>query len=419
MANEIFKELKTRIALKFLEYNTWSTEAFKAEKPLKGEVWFCEVPNGNANATTAPTILFKVGDGEHTFGELKWSSALAADVYEWAKKSEADFIAWVNTVVEHPAAPVIATGNANGTIAVNGTDVAVKGLGSAAYTDAGAYATAEQGGKADNAAAAIATYGDIVTHNVSEFAPHDIDTGVHSVSIASGSSNGTVKLTVDGDENEAAVTGLGSAAYTTVDSLNETAKGYADAVLGVSTDSASANTVYGAKAAAAAAQNDATIAKTKIETFLGTVTPDGSQEIIDTLAEINSYVGEHGEEFAALSGKVTKIEDGTTVVPKAANADTLDGHDSTYFATADSVTDITKDSGKIDSKITAYDAGKNFGDIITHNVAEFATSEQGAKADTALQEVEVGTGLKVSDKSANKQTIEIDTDVVFVLNCNW
>ena len=98
------------------------------------------------------------------------------------------------------------------------------------------------------------------------------------------------------------------------------AVGAAAAVLGNSNDAATANTVYGAKAAAAAAQSDATIAKTKIETFLGTVTPDGSQDIIDTLAEINSYVGEHGEEFAALSERVTKVENGTTVVAKA-NAD--------------------------------------------------------------------------------------------------
>lgn len=170
MAEQIFKELKTKIALKYIDFATWSTEAFKAEKPLKGEVWFCEVPQGNATATTAPTVLFKVGDGVNTFGALNWCSALAADVHAWAKKSQDEFITWVNTVVEHPAAPVITTGSANGTIAVDGTDVAVKGLGSAAYTDANAYATAEQGGKADNAAAAIATYGDIVTHDVAEFA---------------------------------------------------------------------------------------------------------------------------------------------------------------------------------------------------------------------------------------------------------
>ena len=48
-----------------------------------------------------------------------------------------------------PAAPKITTGTANGTIAVDGTNVAVKGLGSAAYTASTAYATAAQGTKAD------------------------------------------------------------------------------------------------------------------------------------------------------------------------------------------------------------------------------------------------------------------------------
>lgn len=48
-----------------------------------------------------------------------------------------------------PAAPKITTGTANGTIAVDGTNVAVKGLGSAAYTQSSAYATAAQGTKAD------------------------------------------------------------------------------------------------------------------------------------------------------------------------------------------------------------------------------------------------------------------------------
>lgn len=47
--------------------------------------------------------------------------------------------------------------------------------------DASEFATSAQGTKADNAAAAIATYGDIVTHNASEFAPVDINTGVMSV----------------------------------------------------------------------------------------------------------------------------------------------------------------------------------------------------------------------------------------------
>ncbi len=45
----------------------------------------------------------------------------------------------------------IVEGTTNGTINVDGDDVAVHGLGSAAYTAATAYATAEQGAKADTA----------------------------------------------------------------------------------------------------------------------------------------------------------------------------------------------------------------------------------------------------------------------------
>ncbi len=49
------------------------------------------------------------------------------------------------------AKATVATGSTNGTILVDGQSVAVKGLGSAAYTEANAYATAEQGEKAENA----------------------------------------------------------------------------------------------------------------------------------------------------------------------------------------------------------------------------------------------------------------------------
>lgn len=45
----------------------------------------------------------------------------------------------------------VVEGNANGTIAVNGAEVSVHGLGSAAYTESSAYATAAQGKKADTA----------------------------------------------------------------------------------------------------------------------------------------------------------------------------------------------------------------------------------------------------------------------------
>lgn len=83
------KELMTRIALKYDSYSAWtdsSKEGLGANLVLlKGEIGICEIPAGNTEATNAPTVLFKVGNGTSKFHELKWASATAADVYSWAK----------------------------------------------------------------------------------------------------------------------------------------------------------------------------------------------------------------------------------------------------------------------------------------------------------------------------------------------
>ena len=99
---------------------------------------------------------------------------------------------------------------------------------------------------------------------------------------------------------------------------------------------------------------------------------------------------------------------------EAGDAEKLGGQLPSYYATKSSV-DAIPDT--IDEKIAAYNTSKNFGDIITHNAAEFATSAQGGKADSALQEVTTTAngGLKIT----NKNQIDIDTDIVFVLDCNW
>lgn len=92
--------LKTKIALRINDYAYWSKIEGVAEPtnkvpgegtngfyvPYHGEVCFCEIPEGNATATTAPTVLFKVGNGTDYFKDLKWASGLAADVYPWAKR---------------------------------------------------------------------------------------------------------------------------------------------------------------------------------------------------------------------------------------------------------------------------------------------------------------------------------------------
>lgn len=97
----------------------------------------------------------------------------------------------------------ISSGSTNGTITltVDGDDqsAAVTGLGSAAYANSTTFASAAQGAKADSA--------------------------VQAVSLTSGSTNGTVKLTVDGAEQNAAVAGLGSAAYSPASAFASAAQG--------------------------------------------------------------------------------------------------------------------------------------------------------------------------------------------------
>ena len=78
----------------------------------------------------------------------------------------------------------ISTGTDNGKITVGTKQVAVKGLGSAAYTESSAYATSAQGAKADSA--------------------------LQESSIDTGTANGKIKV----GTKEVSVYGLGSAAYT-------------------------------------------------------------------------------------------------------------------------------------------------------------------------------------------------------------
>ena len=75
------KQINTRILLKYDSYENWMASSFILKK---GEAAICEMKN-TVDQSAAPTILVKFGDGSHSFSQLPWSSALAADVYAWAK----------------------------------------------------------------------------------------------------------------------------------------------------------------------------------------------------------------------------------------------------------------------------------------------------------------------------------------------
>lgn len=190
--------LNTRIQLKYDTYENWTTN-----NPvlLAGEVAVTTVQSAQAPVSQVPAILFKVGDGTNKFNALNWASAIAADVYPWAKASVKptyqaseiegleDYIsgqiedtdtqyqiiasgtngiqlqsrpktggAWTNVGSPITITYTLTTGTTNGTVSFNGTEVAVKGLGSAAYTESSAYDAA--GTAAGVQTAVIGTSGD-------------------------------------------------------------------------------------------------------------------------------------------------------------------------------------------------------------------------------------------------------------------
>lgn len=95
MANENvanMKSLNTRIKLKYDSYSNWTS---KNPTLLEGEVAIATIPAGTNVPTSdstimqhLPNVVIKVGDGKTEYNLLPFLSALAADVYAWAKAPE-------------------------------------------------------------------------------------------------------------------------------------------------------------------------------------------------------------------------------------------------------------------------------------------------------------------------------------------
>lgn len=234
---ETTKTLKTRIQLKYDTLANWNAVA-DTFVPNKGEVCFVEIPTGDNTATTAPTVLFKVGDGATTWGALKWGSALAADVYAWAKAASKPSYTASEVGVNETAFPGLKkTGTITG-ITMNGASKGTSGV-----VDLGTVVT-DVSGKQDKAISITGITATTVNEALKELSERvngkyskptggipktDLASGVQTslgkadtalqahqkVTLESGTKNGTLKLTVNGTATDnVAVTGLGSAAYT-------------------------------------------------------------------------------------------------------------------------------------------------------------------------------------------------------------
>lgn len=272
--------LNTRIALKADTTANWAKSTLVL---LKGEQAI--------EITESGAYKIKIGDGVKTFSELPYAtmtpeeiSALIGDgsvqtivlstgtnngtlkltvdgkdtdniavkgLGSAAYTNSSNYATAAQGTLATNAVRKVTTGSANGTISVttgtgSATDVAVKGLNSAAYKAAGS----AQGnvpingaslGTTDNVPVVTNTSGQLVPHasgalgsaafkGVESFATAaqgaKADKSVQSVSITSGTNNGTIKLTVNGNATDnIAVKGLGSAAYTASGAYATSAQG--------------------------------------------------------------------------------------------------------------------------------------------------------------------------------------------------
>lgn len=190
----------------------------RAELPVKS------VTEGSANGTIAvngaDVKVHGLGSAAYTEASAyETAGAAAAAIAALDKADSAQEGQYVSAVSQEngvitvtraqlPAAATLVEGTANGTVKFNGTDVPVHGLGSAAFTESGAYATAAQGALAD--------------------------TALQKADITSGSANGTIAV----EGTDVAVKGLGTAAYTA-------STAYATAAQGTKADEAHAALTWG------------------------------------------------------------------------------------------------------------------------------------------------------------------------------
>ena len=305
---ETTKTLKTRIQLKYDTLANWNAVA-STFVPNKGEVCFVEIPTGDATATTAPTVLFKVGDGTTTWGALKWGSALAADVYAWAKAANKPSYTASEVGVNETAFPGLKrTGTITG-IKMNGVSKGTSGV-----VDLGTVIT-DVSGKQDKAVSITGITATTVNEALKELSDRvngkyskpeggipktDLASGVQaslgkadtalqshqSVVLATGTNNGTLKITVGGTATDnVAVRGLKSAAYTE-------SSAYATAAQGTKAD----NALPKADFDTFKTTNDAAIA-------------DAKKAGTDAAASLNSYKTANDAKVSANASAISALQE--------------------------------------------------------------------------------------------------------------
>ena len=445
------KMLNTRIQLKYDSYANWTSNNPALRS---GEVAIAYLTTAGAvkpgDGDTQHPVLFKVGPGN--FNDLPWASALAADVHNWAKKTESEFIAWVKSLVSVEDIDTYSKAEIDGKFTANSTadqkyakeyaDSLAQNYDAAGAADAvntalenykttnnaaveAAAAKGQQG--IDDAAAALAKANEKTT--MAEVEAKDYATKAEAQAMADGK-DAAIKAAKDAADAAQADIDAFMAAADTGDAALDTLKEIQDFL---NSDDGTVQTLI----------DDVAGNKEAIADIVDGTTPVAKATNADKAADADKLGGAAAADYLKKADApgyadiLTQTNAATLYQPKGeyataaqgAKADTavqpaaLDNYYTKSAADAEFM-NSTETNDAIDAKITALNLAATYEPIGAENRAKayadglagnYATAAQGAKADSALQEITTTAngGLKVT----NKNHIEIDTDVVFVFNC--
>lgn len=369
------KTLNARLALKYDLLSNWIAESNQFILK-RGEIAIAEIPAVDPANKQNPPVMFKVGDGEKTFNQLDWASALAADVYSWAKAAglsvDAASIAdgqyvtglkWENDTLKITTSALITDVANNGESLKAATTKAVK-----------EYVDSEVQKAVSGGVEGLATE-EYVDNAITTLTNGAVKNAADAASTAQTKANEAYELA----DTKATLADVETAGYAkTADVVtNEELTQYDTSV----------QATYATKEALKATDDIAKDAQSKIDTFMGTIESD--TEAVDTLKEIVDLIGAEDAASGLLADVAQLKEKDTTLQGE------IDANETAI--------------GTINTTIGAY------GDIVSHNASEFATAAQGAKADTAVQPAAL-EGYKqvqeaVAEVGAANQTLKISQDV--------
>lgn len=352
------KVLNTRIALRYDTYENWMSSTVILKR---GEVAIATIPTGDTSGSSQhlPAVLMKVGDGNHTFKDLKWTQAVAADVPTWAKQAnKPTYAATEITGLADFISGEIQDTDTQYTLVKGANDYEWKLMsrakGEEAYTNLVATLTIPD--KTADITALQGLVGDtkVSTQIANAIAALKLDETYEAKGTAD-----TVKAALLGDaatdyntlgKLEDAVLAVKATAESKttmaeVEAKNyatkSEAQGYANAVLGADTDNADSKTVYGARKYADSLNTTMNGRVEALETAIGAGGSVGTQidEKIGLLDmdEVAVGAGEIIEKISQTDGKVTasKRKLAATDIPELAISKitdlqtTLDGKQAT------------------------------------------------------------------------------------------